>query len=79
MNNIGIMRRFTPEFLDGDTLFVSAERKPEANRETLLNVNVWQPLVGGSIEICPIDSNHADLMTDARHAARISRFIADRL
>ncbi|WNE94148.1 amino acid adenylation domain-containing protein [Streptomyces luomodiensis] len=79
VNNIRIMRRFTPEFFDGDMLFVSAERKPEAHRETLLNVNLWQPLVGGSIEICPIDSNHADLMTDARHAARIGRFIADRL
>ncbi|MEU4893437.1 hypothetical protein AB0B12_07905 [Streptomyces sp. NPDC044780] len=73
------MRRFTPEFFDGDMLLVSAERKPEAQRETLLHVTLWQPLVGGSIEICPIDSNHADLMTDARHAARIGRFIADRL
>ncbi|MET7938111.1 amino acid adenylation domain-containing protein [Streptomyces sp. NPDC005322] len=79
VNNVRIMRRFTPEFFDGDMLFVSAERKPEADRETLLNVNLWQPLVGGSIEICRIDSNHGDLMTDARHAARIGRFLADRL
>ncbi|MER8158413.1 amino acid adenylation domain-containing protein [Streptomyces sp. NPDC094472] len=78
VNNVRIMRSYVPQFFDGDMLFISAERKP-AGRETLLDVNLWQPLTGGSIEICPIDSNHGDLMTDARHAARIGRFLADRL
>ncbi|MFE1930390.1 amino acid adenylation domain-containing protein [Streptomyces sp. NPDC059474] len=78
VNNVRIMRSYEPQFFDGDMLFISAERKP-AERETILNVNLWQPLTGGSIEICPIDSNHGDLMTDARHAARIGRFLADRL
>ncbi|AZQ32223.1 non-ribosomal peptide synthetase [Streptomyces cyaneochromogenes] len=79
VNNVRIMRRFRPQFFDGDMLFVSAERKPEEHRETLLNVSLWQPLVGGSIEICPIDSDHGNLMTDTRHVARIGRFLADRL
>ncbi|MFD0654501.1 alpha/beta fold hydrolase [Streptomyces malaysiensis subsp. malaysiensis] len=78
VNNVRIMRSYVPRFFDGDMLFVSAERKP-ADQETLLDVNLWQPLIGGSIEICPVDSNHGDLMTDARHAARIGRFLADRL
>ncbi|MEE4592678.1 amino acid adenylation domain-containing protein [Streptomyces sp. DSM 41524] len=78
VNNVRIMRSYVPQFFDGDMLFVSADRKP-ADRETLLDVNLWQPLIGGSIEICPVDSNHGDLMTDARHAARIGRFLADRL
>ncbi|MCQ8187449.1 amino acid adenylation domain-containing protein [Streptomyces rugosispiralis] len=78
VNNVRIMRSYVPQFFDGDMLFVSADRKP-AERETLLNVNLWQPLIGGSIEICPVDSNHGDLMTDARHAAVIGRFLADRL
>ncbi|MFB7544353.1 amino acid adenylation domain-containing protein [Streptomyces zaomyceticus] len=79
VNNVRLMRRFEPEFFDGDLLFVSAEKKSEADRSSRLDVNLWQPLTGGSVEVCAIDSTHGNLMTDARHMARIGRFLAERL
>ncbi|MGW5904913.1 amino acid adenylation domain-containing protein [Streptomyces althioticus] len=79
VNNVRLMRRFTPEFFDGDVLFVSAERKSADDREGRLNVSLWQPFTGGSVEVCAIDSTHGNLMTDARHMARIGQFLADRL
>ncbi|MFH8626591.1 amino acid adenylation domain-containing protein [Streptomyces vietnamensis] len=79
VNNVRLMRRFEPEFFDGDLLFVSAEKKSEADRSSRLNVHLWQPLTGGSIEVCAIESTHGNLMTDARHMARIGRFLAERL
>ncbi|MGV9899534.1 alpha/beta fold hydrolase, partial [Streptomyces tendae] len=79
VNNVRLMRKFTPEFFDGDVLFVSAERKSADDREGRLNVSLWQPFTGGSVEVCAIDSTHGNLMTDARHMARIGQFLADRL
>jgi thioesterase domain-containing protein len=79
VNNVRLMRRFEPEIFDGDLVFVSAEKKSEADRSTRLNVNLWQPFVSGSIEVCPIESTHGNLLTDARHMARIGRFLAERL
>ncbi|MEV0695178.1 amino acid adenylation domain-containing protein [Streptomyces sp. NPDC050388] len=79
VNNVRLMRRFTPEFFDGDVLFVSAERKSADDRQGRLNVSLWQPFTGGSVEVCTIDSTHGNLMTDARHMARIGQFLADRL
>ncbi|RSS37491.1 amino acid adenylation domain-containing protein, partial [Streptomyces sp. WAC08241] len=79
VNNVRLMRRFRPDFFDGDLLFVSAEKKSEADRSSRLNVHLWQPLTGGSIEVCAIESTHGNLMTDARHMARIGRFLAERL
>ncbi|MGW2386967.1 amino acid adenylation domain-containing protein [Streptomyces sp. NPDC001658] len=79
VNNVRLMRRFRPEFFDGDVVFVSAERKSEADRKDRLNVNLWQPFTGGSLDVCAIDSTHGNLMTDTRHLARIGQFLADRL
>ncbi|MFJ9461625.1 amino acid adenylation domain-containing protein [Kitasatospora sp. NPDC101447] len=79
VNNVRLMRRFRPEFFDGDLLFVSAEEKSEADRSGRLDVSLWQPFVGGSVEVCPVESTHGNLMTDARHTARIGRFLAERL
>ncbi|MCF1594979.1 amino acid adenylation domain-containing protein [Streptomyces muensis] len=79
VNNVRIMRKFVPEFFDGDVLFVSAEHKSEADRKGRLNVNLWQPFTGGSLDVCAIESTHGNLMTDSRHMARIGRFLAGRL
>ncbi|MFJ6619998.1 amino acid adenylation domain-containing protein [Kitasatospora sp. NPDC091335] len=79
VNNVRLMRRFRPGFFTGDLLFVSAEEKSEADRSGRLDVSLWQPFVGGSVEVCPVESTHGNLMTDARHTARIGRFLAERL
>ncbi|MBO4258602.1 amino acid adenylation domain-containing protein [Streptomyces griseorubiginosus] len=79
VNNVRLMRRFRPAFFDGDVVFVSAERKSQADRKDRLNVNLWQRFIGGSLDVCAIDSTHGNLMTDARHLARIGQFLADRL
>ncbi|MEU1021887.1 alpha/beta fold hydrolase [Streptomyces sp. NPDC005904] len=79
VNNVRIMRKFEPDFFDGDILLISADQKSDADRENRLNVNLWQPYVGGRVEVRPIDSTHGNLMTDARHVARIGNLLADRL
>ncbi|SOB81284.1 amino acid adenylation domain-containing protein [Streptomyces sp. 1331.2] len=79
VNNVRLMRRFRPGFFDGDLLFVSAEEKSEADRSGRLDVSLWQPLVGGSVEVCPIESTHGNLLADDRHTARIGQFLAERL
>ncbi|MFT2017082.1 amino acid adenylation domain-containing protein [Streptomyces sp. 796.1] len=79
VNNVRVMRRFEPGHFDGDMLFISAEEKPEGSPETRFDVSLWQPFVSGSIEVCPIQSTHGNLLADARHVARIGRFLADRL
>ncbi|GLP67088.1 dimodular nonribosomal peptide synthase [Streptomyces sp. TUS-ST3] len=79
VNNVRLMRRFRPAFFDGDIVFVSAERKSDADRKDRLNVSLWQRFTGGSLDVCAIDSTHGNLMTDARHLARIGQFLADRL
>ncbi|MFJ8630153.1 amino acid adenylation domain-containing protein [Streptomyces sp. NPDC093568] len=79
VNNVRLMRKFRPEFFDGNIVFVSAERKSDADRKDRLNVSLWQPFTGGSLDVCAIDSTHGNLLTDARHMARIGQFLADRL
>ncbi|WP_367042213.1 amino acid adenylation domain-containing protein [Streptomyces sp. Je 1-332] len=79
VNNVRIMRKFEPDFFDGDVLFISADRKSDADRSDRLDVNLWQSFVGGTVDVRAIDSTHGNLMTDARHVARIGNLLADHL
>ncbi|WRZ04763.1 amino acid adenylation domain-containing protein [Streptomyces sp. NBC_00385] len=78
VNNIRIMRKFQPGFFDGDVLFFSANQMPEEDRERL-DVGSWQPFIGGHVDVHTIESTHGDLMTEAKHVARVGRVLADRL
>ncbi|GAA3097412.1 hypothetical protein GCM10010449_21030 [Streptomyces rectiviolaceus] len=79
VNNVRIMRKFEPDFFDGDVLFISADRKSDADRSDRLDVNLWQSFVGGTVDVRAIDSTHGNLMTDARHVARIGNLLAAHL
>ncbi|WP_369359727.1 amino acid adenylation domain-containing protein [Streptomyces sp. cg2] len=79
VNNVRIMRKFKPRFFDGDVVFFAATQMSERDRETRLNVNFWQPFVGGRIEVHAIDSTHGNILSVAQHISRIGRVLAGKL